>query len=37
MKGKPLIHIFSETDPEEGFTSVKPSLEDVYFSNIQVA
>ena len=36
-EGKPLIHILSENDPEDGFVSVRPNLEDVYFSNIQVA
>ena len=36
-EGKPLIHILSDEDPQEGFVSVKPNLEDVYFSNIQVA
>lgn len=31
-EGKPLIHIFSEDDPGNGFQQVKPALEDVYFS-----
>ncbi len=32
--GKPLIHIFNESNPNEGFELVKPNLEDVFFSKI---
>ncbi len=32
--GQPLIHIYSETNPYEGFEQVKPNLEDVFFSKI---
>ena len=32
--GQPLIHVFSETNPENGFELVKPNLEDVLFSKI---
>jgi ABC-type multidrug transport system ATPase subunit len=32
--GKPTIHILSDTNPGDGFTSVNASLEDVYFSQI---
>jgi len=32
--GKPFIHIYSDTDPQEGFEPVKPNLEDVFFSKI---
>ena len=32
--GKPIIHIFSDTHPNDGFTPVEASLEDVYFSQI---
>ncbi len=32
--GKPFIHVFSETDPQNGFEHVKPNLEDVFFSKI---
>ncbi|WP_075341004.1 ABC transporter ATP-binding protein [Tenacibaculum agarivorans] len=32
--GKPVIHIVSDTNPDNGFTPVKASLEDVYFSQI---
>jgi ABC-type multidrug transport system ATPase subunit len=32
--GKTLIHVLSQTQPDEGFTSVEPDLEDVYFSTI---
>lgn len=34
LSGKPTIHILSETDPGDGFESVEPDLEDVYFSYI---
>jgi ABC-2 type transport system ATP-binding protein len=32
--GKPVIHIYSETDPAEGFLMVSPNLEDVFFKQI---
>ena len=32
--GKPLIHIYSDTDPKNDFEEVKPNLEDVFFSKI---
>ena len=32
--GKPFIHIYSDTNPKEGFEPVKPNLEDVFFSKI---
>ena len=35
VAGKPLIHIFSDTDPGEGFHPATPDLEDVFFSTIE--
>jgi hypothetical protein len=35
--GKTLIHVLSDAQPEEGFTSVEPDLEDVYFSTINAS
>jgi len=32
--GQPLIHIFSETDPQEGFTKAEENLEDVFFAKL---
>lgn len=32
--GNTVIHIYSETDPGNGFSSVAPDLEDVYFKTI---
>jgi len=32
--GRPLVHIYSETDPGNGFTLIEPDLEDVYFREI---
>ncbi|WP_338765308.1 ABC transporter ATP-binding protein [Bernardetia sp. ABR2-2B] len=32
--GKPVIHVFSESQPEEGFEIVEADLEDVYFNTI---
>jgi len=32
--GNPLIHIMSETNPENGFVNVAPKLDDVYFTAI---
>lgn len=34
IAGRPLIHVLSETDPGEGFKSVDPNLEDVFFTHI---
>ena len=33
--GQPLIHVYSETRPEEGFEPVVPGLEDVYFRQLR--
>jgi ABC-type multidrug transport system ATPase subunit len=35
--GQPLIHVFSETNPETGFEPVYPSLEDVFFAKINTS
>lgn len=32
--GKPLVHVLSDTKPEDAFTPVEPNLEDVYFHRI---
>jgi len=32
--GKTFIHVFCEANPENGFTNIKPSLEDVYFYHL---
>lgn len=32
--GKTVIHIFSETDPQNDFSPIPPDLEDVYFNTI---
>jgi methyl coenzyme M reductase gamma subunit len=34
VAGNPLIHILSESNPGEGFESVEPNLEDVFFTKI---
>jgi ABC-2 type transport system ATP-binding protein len=34
VAGKPLIHVYSETDPLDGFAPARPDLEDVFFSTI---
>ncbi len=34
VAGKPIIHIFSNEDPGEGFRPADPGLEDVFFSKI---
>jgi ABC-type multidrug transport system ATPase subunit len=34
VAGQPLIHVFAEQAPEDGFTPAKPDLEDVFFSKI---
>jgi ABC-type multidrug transport system ATPase subunit len=35
VAGKPIIHIFSETDPGEGFRPAEAGLEDVFFATIK--
>ncbi|MFZ0636525.1 MAG: ABC transporter ATP-binding protein [Candidatus Acidiferrales bacterium] len=34
IAGRPLIHIYSDRDPSEGFTPVSADLEDVFFTHI---
>ncbi|MFT6217216.1 MAG: ABC-type multidrug transport system ATPase subunit [Roseivirga sp.] len=35
--GKPIVHIISESDPQNGFIPSQASLEDVYFSQINAS
>ena len=35
--GQPLIHVFSESNPGNGFEPIYPSLEDVFFSKINIS
>lgn len=35
--GRPLIHVFSESNPGDGFEAVQPNLEDVFFSKINTS
>ncbi len=37
VAGKPQINVFAETQPDDGFVSVEPDLEDVYFLHIRNA
>lgn len=37
VAGQPLIHILSDSDPNNGFRAVEPSIEDVFFSHINTA
>ena len=37
VAGKPQINVFSATQPDDGFISVEPDLEDVYFLHIRNA
>lgn len=37
VAGKPLIHVLSHTDPGDGFASVAPNLEDVFFTKINAS
>jgi len=34
IAGQPVLHVFSETKPEDGFSQMVPDLEDVYFTEI---
>jgi len=35
--GQPLIHVFSDDHPQNGFEQVTPNLEDVFFSKINTS
>lgn len=35
VAGKPIIHVWSETNPGNGFVQIDPNLEDVFFSMIR--
>ena len=35
IAGQPLIHVYHESRPEEGFAPVDPNLEDVYFHRLR--
>ena len=34
LAGRPVIHVYSESDPGHGFSAIEPDLEDVYFQQI---
>ena len=34
VSGKPLVHVFDESNPGDGFLSAAADLEDVFFSKI---
>lgn len=36
IAGKPVIHIYNESNPNEGFTTVSPNLEDVFFTKTKL-
>lgn len=36
VAGQPLIHILNDTNPENGFTPIAPSIEDVFFSLVSI-
>ncbi len=36
VAGRPLVHIFSEQNPEDGFEPIAPDLEDVFFSSVNL-
>lgn len=35
MAGQPVIHVLADTRPEEGFETIAPNLEDVYFGRLR--
>lgn len=37
VAGEPVIHILADSQPDGGFASIEPNLEDVYFSKILAA
>jgi ABC-type multidrug transport system ATPase subunit len=34
VAGDPIVHVYSETEPGDGFTGVEPTLEDVYLHRV---
>ena len=36
VAGRPLVHVLSESDPQNGFVKIEPDLEDVFFANINL-
>ena len=32
--GEPVIHVWSEQPPGDGFSAVEPALEDIYFHRV---
>lgn len=34
VAGKPVIHVFNENNPGDGFAAVEPNLEDVFFTKV---
>lgn len=34
VAGKPVLHVFCDTQPDDGFKPIEPDLKDVYFSHI---
>jgi len=37
VAGRPQINVYAESQPDDGFVSVEPDLEDVYFLQIRNA
>jgi hypothetical protein len=37
VAGRPQINVYAESQPDDGFTSVEPDLEDVYFLQVRSA
>ena len=35
VQGTPEIHVYAESEPEEGFEPIRPDLEDVYFQRLR--
>jgi ABC-2 type transport system ATP-binding protein len=33
--GRPVVHVYSEAQPEQGFEQIEPNLEDVYFQRLR--
>ncbi len=37
LAGAPVVHVFADQNPGEGFTPIEPDLEDVYFHQLELA
>ena len=37
VAGEPVVHVYSDSTPGDGFAAVEPNLEDVYLHRVGIA